>query len=363
MRPGGGRALKLVPCSTPMKPLALSGHERSLTQVKYNHDGDLIFSAAKDKVPSVWYSHNGERLGSYEGHRGTVWTVDPRHDSSLLLTGSSDFSAILWDVETGKNLCHLDEHAACPVLSSVHSVNWSYSGNQFMMTTGEQSGQKSEIRLFNLQDVRTGGPRAMPFQTLKSSSTATNKKQKVTAALWGPLDATVITGHESGEIVKWDVRSGLEISRVQQHTGNINDLQYSADRSMVVAASKDTYCKVFDAEDLSVIQTFRTERPVNSASLSPLKQHIVMGGGQDAMEVTTTSAKVGKFDAAFYHLVYGEEIGRVKGHFGPINTLAFRPDGKQYASGAEDGYIRVHNFDPSYFEFEFEVRAELELDE
>lgn len=48
------------------------------------------------------------------------------------------------------------------------------------------------------------------------------------------------------------------------------------------------------------------------------------------MEVTTTSARVGKFDARFYSLVFEEEFGRVKGHFGPINSLAFHPDGKRY---------------------------------
>jgi len=27
---------------------------------------------------------------------------------------------------------------------------------------------------------------------------------------------------------------------------------------------------------------------------------------------------------------------------GPINTLAVHPQGKAYASGAEDGFVRVH---------------------
>ena len=55
--------------------------------------------------------------------------------------------------------------------------------------------------------------------------------------------------------------------------------------------------------------------------------------------------------------MFQEEIGQVKGHFGPINTLAFHPNGKQYTSGGEDGYVRIHNFDKSYFEFEFEIGA------
>ena len=54
-----------------------------------------------------------------------------------------------------------------------------------------------------------------------------------------------------------------------------------------------------------------------------LCQQVVLGGGQEAREVTTTTTKAGKFDARFYHLVFKEEIGRVKDHFGPINSLAF----------------------------------------
>jgi translation initiation factor 3 subunit I len=45
----------------------LKGHERAITAVKYNSDGDLLFTAAKDNKPTVWYSDSGERLGTY-GH-------------------------------------------------------------------------------------------------------------------------------------------------------------------------------------------------------------------------------------------------------------------------------------------------------
>lgn len=38
------------------------------------------------------------------------------------------------------------------------------------------------------------------------------------------------------------------------------------------------------------------------------------------MKVTTTSLRQGKFETRFWHKVFEEEVGRVKGHFGPINT-------------------------------------------
>jgi translation initiation factor 3 subunit I len=54
----------------------LKGHERSITKVIYNRDGDLIFTASKDDKPSLWYSDSGERIGTYIGHGGAVWDID-----------------------------------------------------------------------------------------------------------------------------------------------------------------------------------------------------------------------------------------------------------------------------------------------
>ena len=103
------------------------------------------------------------------------------------------------------------------------------------------------------------------------------------------------------------------------------------------------------------MKTYKTERPVNSASISPIRDHVILGGGQEAMEVTTTATRSGKFEARLFHLIFEEEFGRIKGHFGPINSIAFHPDGQSYASGGEDGYVRVQSFDPSYLEFNLEA--------
>lgn len=56
--------------------------------------------------------------------------------------------------------------------------------------------------------------------------------------------------------------------------------------------------------------------------------------------------------------VFEDECGRVRGHFGPLNTIDVHPAGTAYASGGEDGYVRVHHFDKSYFDFMYEVERE-----
>lgn len=40
----------------------------------------------------------------------------------------------------------------------------------------------------------------------KPMMTEVIKDSKVTAALWGPLDEIILTGHENGDLMQWDVK-------------------------------------------------------------------------------------------------------------------------------------------------------------
>ena len=110
--------------------------------------------------------------------------------------------------------------------------------------------------------------------------------------------------------------------------------------------------------NLAIMKTYVADTPLNTAVITPKKDYVILGGGQAAMDVTTTSTRQGKFEARFYHKVFEDEIGRVRGHFGPLNTIHISPNGSVYASGGEDGYVRVHHFDKSYFDFLYEVERE-----
>eukprot|EP00118_Oscarella_pearsei_P028783 m.2913 g.2913 ORF g.2913 m.2913 type:complete len:324 (+) comp8970_c0_seq2:22-993(+) len=322
-----------------MRPLMLHGHERSVTQIKYNLEGDLLFSVAKDTNPTVWYSINGERVGTYDGHTGAIWCIDVIWDSSQVLTGAADNTARLWDCETGRQLHVIEQKTA------IRTCGFSNTGQQIMISTDKQMGHECEILMFDKRDVGS------PVLTIPVTAA---KDAKVTAAVWSSLDKCIVTGHDNGEITQYDASSGKVLQKVNVHMKAVSGLQLSLDHSMLISASKDTTAKLFDADTLNCMKSYKTDRPVNSAAISPIREHVVLGGGQEAMNVTTTASKVGKFDARFFHLVFQEEIGRVKGHFGPINSLAFHPDGKSYSSGGEDGYVRVHSFDSSYYDFEFE---------
>lgn len=90
------------PNSVFQRPLMLQGHERAVTQIKYNREGDLLFTAAKDSKPNIFYSLNGERLGNLIGHNGAVWCIDVNWDSTRVITAGAEGTVRLWDLETGE---------------------------------------------------------------------------------------------------------------------------------------------------------------------------------------------------------------------------------------------------------------------
>eukprot|EP00252_Welwitschia_mirabilis_P001766 TRINITY_DN11709_c0_g1_i1.p1 TRINITY_DN11709_c0_g1~~TRINITY_DN11709_c0_g1_i1.p1 ORF type:complete len:327 (-),score=67.90 TRINITY_DN11709_c0_g1_i1:577-1557(-) len=322
-----------------MRPILMKGHERPLTFLKYNRDGDLLFSCAKDHTPTVWFAHNGERLGTYRGHNGAVWCCDVSRDSTRLITGSADTTAKLWDVQTGTQLYSF------AFGSPARAVDFSEGDKLCVMTTDPFMDSPSAIHVKRIEKDLTN-------QNQESILKITGIKGRINRAVWGPLNMTIISAGEDGIVRVWDAETGKLIKESDKETGHhkaITSLAKSADGSHFLTGSQDKTAKLWDIRTLTLLKTYVTERPVNAVAISPLLDHVVIGGGQEASHVTTTDRRAGKFEAKFFHKILEEEIGGVKGHFGPINALAFNPDGRSFASGGEDGYVRLHHFDPDYF--------------
>ncbi len=186
------------------------------------------------------------------------------------------------------------------------------------------------------------------------------KLVKPTNVTWLNCNEALFVTFDNGAIRLYDPDNGDEMEEFFAHEKKINRVSFNREKTLFITSSADFTAKLFDVVDLKHLKTYKTDRPVNDAVISETKDHILLGGGQEAMSVTTTSGKVGKFETRFFHLVYEEEFGCVKGHFGPINALGINPNGLNYASGAEDGYVRLHFFDKSYLDMRDPVPETLE---
>lgn len=332
-----------------IRPIMVKGHERPLTMVKYNREGDLLFTCAKDHTPCLWYAENGERIGTYSGHNGAVWAVDVNFSSTRLLTGSADNSCKLWDVKTGECL-QTWKHTA-----PVRSVGFALGDKQFLTVLDNLMGNVATIFVWDIDLGNIANTPDCPVHSMKGHT------GKCSKALWGPLNETIFSASDDTTVRVWDPKTGTQKAVVEGHHKKlITDIQFAWDMTLFVTSSKDTYIRLFETKTLTMLKEFQTERPINSAAISPLAScpYLICGGGQDAMSVTTTGARQGRFEVSFYDHVFDDELGQIGGHFGPCNCLAYAPHGRSYTSGGEDGYVRIQHFDAEYFEaYEQKVEA------
>lgn len=330
-----------------MRPILLKGHERPLTQIRFNKEGDIVITVAKDNTASVWYSTNGERLGTLEGHGGVIWSVDISEDTELAVTGSGDLSTKLWDIKTGECLYTWVSK------SSVRRVEFNTLADEFLLVTDAIMGNIGSILVMPLNKTDLRNQSEEPILQIDNREGV----PKVMMATYSYNSKYIITGHNGGWISKFDAKSGDLIDSIKIHDANITDLQMSPDKTYFITASKDKSAKLIDVDTFKVLKVYESDSLVNTAAITPVKEFIILGGGQDASQVTTTSSDEGKFEAKFYHKVFADEIGRVPGHFGPLNYIAIHPKGTGYISGGEDGFVRLHNFDKPYFDFQYDVEV------
>jgi translation initiation factor 3 subunit I len=344
-----------------MRPVVLHGHERPVTQVQFSTDGELLFTSGKDKNMNVWDAETGELLGTYD-HKSAIYGFDVSRDTELLATCAAD-GIRLFRVATGELLLHHEMKAI------VRSIEWDHdpAGQMRLLTANDnfkdQVPQAVTIWKYDRETV----------ELTKLSEVVEGFGGKLSQALWGPFDAELIVLDDCGSITIFDAETGEKTNFIDAaHMASIKRGHFSHDYRLFVTAGEDMRVKLWNPVTWTEIATFVSDRIINDAALHPfyrggklngkwipkgkqdqdiefMKQHIIAGGGQKASEVTTTGAQEGKFEALVLHFVQGEELGRVRGHFGPINSIAWNPTGTGYVSGGEDGYVRLHKFDESYF--------------
>ena len=347
------------------RPILLKGHERPLTCVAYNEEGDLLVTCAKDNTPTVWYADTGDRLGTFPGHNGSVYTcsisgalkrisrkpslISPSEslislsnititiaeDSQRLLTASADSTMKLWDVSSGSQLGTIVHQ------EPTRGVAFAIGSCLAAATTDAFMSAPASVRVYKMPP--TGREDHLPSQPEQRVDFG---NQRVTRARFGPLNQTIVASDENGTLRMLDTETGQVKEEVREaHSRAITDLQFSHDMTHFITSSADKEAKLWDSRTLRHLKTYTSDRPLNAAAISPLMDHVVLGGGQEAMAVTQTASKAGKFESKLYHKIFEEELGTIKGHFGPINAIAFAPDGRSFTTGGEDGFARVHFFD------------------
>ncbi|KAI0204050.1 WD40-repeat-containing domain protein [Astrocystis sublimbata] len=317
-------------------PLTCHGHSRPVTHISFSpleqDDSYYLISACKDGNPMLRDGQTGDWIGTFIGHKGAVYQSRLSPDASTAATASADFTAKIWDTHTGEVLCTLQHDHVVRAISYPPD-------SAMLLATG---GNENKLRIFDLTSVKpVENGEAVP-QTFPSS--AGYEIGSHTAAIkfivWTRDPNILITASDnvlrwfdltSRQVVKQEVLDGeilsCELCGLAPELLSKKDIGGGLPVLSVAAGQCVYFWGGMDAT--TELKSFPMGFEVASVALDPKARKLVVGENNPK-----TWARVYRWDD-------GVEIEIHKGHHGPVWSIAFSPDGKLYATGSEDGTIKM----------------------
>jgi translation initiation factor 3 subunit I len=180
-----------------------------------------------------------------------------------MVSGSADNTLRLWSVSTGKNLYTWEFPTA------VKRVEFSDDDEQIVCITEQRMGHQCAIRVFNINREGDDSNRECHIfrlhRTFNNLRLAESKDptyffnpigSKATVCAFSYTPGIIVTGHESGKVALFDVKTGDEVNNNERaHMDTVTDLQLSKDRSYFITSSKDKTARVRSRVWVSVRET------------------------------------------------------------------------------------------------------------
>ena len=224
----------------------------------------------------------------------------------------------------------------------MRAVAFAPGSNSSRLATG---GFEKKLRIFDLQQPAAELNGASPTSTenigYKNASNwelgPGTHEGTIKSVIWGPDQNTLITAAEDKKLRWWDFRQQSPISTFALE-GNVGGCEMSfssngrtTERSVLsVGAGKTAYFFSGNQPGL-LLSSHKSVGEITSVAVNLAQGKFVFGSSADT----------------FVHVHDyrdGSELGAYKGHHGPVWSVSFSPDGKLYATGSEDGTIKLWKF-------------------
>jgi serine-threonine kinase receptor-associated protein len=313
-------------------PIVCPGHTRPLAELQFssitpsNKNKDAVdtflVSACHDKSPMVRNGKTGDWIGTFAGHKGAVWSTKLDPSANLAATASGDFSVRVWDAITGASLFSFQHKHI------VKSVDFSL--NSKFLATG---GHEGILRIYNLEKNEMDPVCIHQIP---------DKKITITKCVW-LNNSVVLAAGSDGNIRLWDVKNTKLIHTLSVNA-EVRDVEFSPLKKILTVAAGDIVSffqlDMADGDEVTDI----TGKLVHAHKM-PI--HFRDEGGA-SLHTSGTKFVAGGSDlwVRVFDFETGEEMECHRGHHGPVRCVRYSPLGDTYATGSEDGTIRLWKTDP-----------------
>lgn len=286
-------------------PLTCPGHTRPVVDLAFSDvtdHGFFLISACKDGKPMLRHGDTGDWIGTFEGHKGAVWGATLNKDALLAATGAADFTAKIWDAVKGEEMTTFSHKHI------VKTVDFSHDDAKLLTGSNEK-----KMRIFDLEKPES------------DADIIDKVGGNLKACVWLNNDQSILSGGEENVIRMWDTRTMQESGTITLG-GVLQGMQLSKNKEILSVAYGNTVA-FYNTQTLELVKSYEMKTKMNSVCLNPAGTTFVCGGEDFIMYK--------------YDYQSGAQLEASHGHFGPVHCVGFSPDGEVYASGSEDGTLRL----------------------
>ncbi|TWU24730.1 WD40 domain-containing protein [Bythopirellula polymerisocia] len=222
--------------SSPIQHFA-EGHEFLASTAKFFDDGSRLATAAGDSTVRVWDVATGTELQVLEGTGYTAaLAVSP--DGRWIASGGPGNDLLIWDTSTGKLTSTLAGHEA-PVTSLA------FSSDGQVLASGDDRGRIVQWH----QDPQT--------TTWTISHQLLGHSRSIVDLAFAQGDRLLVSASGDNTCGVWDVESGMELrDRVLKHPEWINAMDLSRDGAQVLTSCDDGRVRLWSLDDAELLATF-----------------------------------------------------------------------------------------------------------
>lgn len=377
------QATRLLDYQTGNQVHEFRGHQGRVYSILFTQDSRAVLIQDQTGECKLWDALTGQQ-------QGALADLDDRYAFGIapagdLIAGIAD-TLNVWDLKTGK----LQSQAK--LAAPFRTFRTTFAKDPKEMMAADPQGV---IHVFNIEtgaDLRqipnSGGVRDMrasPDGRLLAIANDDDPVVKIWNIQSGTL-STEIKGHDSGvsdvdfspdgtrlltcggssyptesmehgvlkretihgpdhSIRLWDVVTGKELLRINDHPNSVLRIRFSASGEEAVSCGYDGTVRVWSLKLPPVsdkvatsppVHTFEGHsQPVRSVAFSSDGQRALSGGGGEAAK---NSIRV-------WDLAQKRELGQFQEHSGRISSISVGSDGKRVLSASADGQIRLWNID------------------
>lgn len=164
----------------------------------------------------------------------------------------------------------------------------------------------------------------------------------IRSIVWAPHDPNVLfTAAEDGALRTWDLRAKDAVAS-HSFSGTLGSCEINT-VTTASATGGTTSRSVLTLAAGKTVSVFDLAGRLPSASVQSLNLNVdVASAACHAGKVVVGAAS--DTWVRVYDLSTGEELETRKGHHGPVWSAAFSPDGMLYATGSEDGTVKLWKY-------------------